>query len=277
MLLDRPIIAFDIETIPDPEIGRRLLGLSGNDDVVIREMVRMRLEETGGQSEYPQPPWHRVVTICATLLGPISGRVEVRSLGTLGDERSMLEAFFAMLKNVERAPRLVSWNGSGFDLPVMRYRAMLHGVTAPAFYRSDGDLRFNNYQNRYHNLHLDLMDTLTGFGASTRVGLSNWCRTIGLPGKPFVERPVYDHFLQGELPLLVEYCKLDTVETLLAFLMYALHTGDLSEDDLRKHVAAVRGVIATMPFEGWRGVEACLLDWPRWPKSENESENENAT
>lgn len=266
MLLDRPVIAFDIETIPDPEIGRRLHDLVGSDDAVIREMVRLRLEESGGTTEYPQPPWHRIVTICATLLGPKSGRVEIRELGERGDERSILEAFFALLKR-EPAPRLVTWNGNGFDVPVIRYRSMIHGVAAPAFYRREGEHRFNHYQNRYHDLHLDLMDVLTGFGASTRVGLANWGRTLGLPGKPFVERPIYDHVLAGELPRIVEYCKLDTVETLLCFLAYAHHTGDLSEDELRKHVQAVRTTITALPFEGWRAVEACLLDWPRWPPS----------
>jgi predicted PolB exonuclease-like 3'-5' exonuclease len=265
MLLDHPIVAFDIETIPDPEIGRRLFGIEGSDAEVVREMVRRRLEETDNQSEYPQPPWHRIVAICATLLGPKSGRVEIRSLDSeLGDERALLEAFFALMKNEQRAPRLVSWNGSGFDLPVIRYRAMLHGIAAPALYRTDGDFRFNNYQNRYHDLHLDLMDVLSGHGASSRVGLGNWTRTIGLPGKSFLERSVYEHVLAGELPRVIEYCKLDTVETLLAFLVFAHHRGDLSEAELRQHVGATREAMAGQPYEGWREIEASLEGWPRW-------------
>ncbi|MFI5309202.1 MAG: 3'-5' exonuclease, partial [Polyangiales bacterium] len=198
MLLDQPIIAFDIETIPDPEVGRRILGLQGTDTEVVSEMVRKQLEETEGKTEYPQSPWHRVVAICACGLSPKSGRVKLGSLGQPGDERSVLEAFFAMLKK-ENPPRLVSWNGSGFDLPVIRYRAMLHGVAAPNLYRTDGEFRFNNYQNRYHDMHLDLMDVLSGHGASSRVGLGNWGRTIGLPGKSFLERKVYEHVLDGEL------------------------------------------------------------------------------
>ncbi len=266
MLLDRSIIAFDIETIPDPEIGRRLQGIEGTESEIIREMVRRRLEETEGQSEYPQPPWHRIVTICASLLGPKSGRIEIRALGSeAADERSILESFFALFKNEQRPPRLVSWNGSGFDLPVIRYRAMLHGIAAPNFYRTDGELKFNNYQNRYHDLHLDLMDVLTGYGASVRVGLGNWGRTIGLPGKSFIDKQVYEHVLDGELPRVIEYCKLDTLETLLAFLLYAHHRGDLPEDELRRYVAAARESAQALPFEGWRQVDTALASWPRWP------------
>ncbi len=265
MLLDRPIIAFDIETIPDPEIGRRLLGIEGDDAEVVREMVRRRLEETENKSEYPQAPWHRVVAICATLLGPKSGRVEIRALGAeQGEERAILEAFFALLKNEQHPPRLVSWNGSGFDLPVIRYRAMLHGVVAPNLYRSDGDFRFNNYQSRYHDLHLDLMDALSGYGASSRVGLGNWTRTLGLPGKSFLERSVYEHVLSDELARVIEYCKLDTVETLLAFLSFVHHRGELAADELLRHVQAVREAMAAQPYTGWREVEAALAGWPAW-------------
>ena len=68
MLLDRPIVAFDIETIPDPDIGRRVLEIEGTDAEVVREMVRRRSEETDGKTEYPQSPWHRVVAICVVAI-----------------------------------------------------------------------------------------------------------------------------------------------------------------------------------------------------------------
>lgn len=265
MLLDQPIIAFDIETMPDPDIGRRLLGMEGDDSAVVHAMVQKRLQETDNQTEYPSPPWHRVVAICVCMLGPKSGRAEIRALGSgLNDERAMLEAFFALFKHEDRTPRLVSWNGSGFDLPVMRYRAMLHGVAAPNLYRADGDFRFNNYQNRYHDMHLDLMDVLTGYGASQRISLDNWCRTVGLPGKGFLDRPVYEHVLNGEMSRVVEYCKLDTVETLLAFLLFAHHRGDLNGPELRRYIDAVREAMTTQAYDGWREIEKALAGWPKW-------------
>jgi 3'-5' exonuclease len=268
MLLDRSIIAFDIETMPDPDIGRRLLGMSGTDAEVVQEMVEARLKESEGQTKYPQLPWHRVVTVCATLLGPKTGRVDIRALGgETTDERAILEAFFGLIKTSEHPPRLVSWNGGSFDLPVLHYRAMMHGVQAPGFFRNDGELRFNNYQNRYHDMHLDLMDVLSGFGASSRVGLENLCKTLGLPGKSFIERDVYDHVLAGELPRVIEYCKLDTVLTLLAFLVYSHHRGDVQEPELRKHVQAVRETMSAQSYAGWQELQAALADWPRWGRT----------
>ena len=129
------------------------------------------------------------------------------------------------------------------------------------------ELRWNNYQNRYHDMHLDLMDALSGYGASSRVGLGNWCRTIGLPGKSFIERQVYEHVLDGELPRVIEYCKLDAVQTMLAFLVFAHHRGDLDFENLRRYVAGVRAAVDAEPYEGWRDVAAALEGWPRWAAS----------
>ena len=158
----------------------------------------------------------------------------------------------------------MSWNGGGFDLPVLRYRAMVLGVAAPDFYRSGGDRRWNNYQNRYHDLHTDVMDALSSFGASMRVGLDTMGKVLGLPGKAFLDRPIYDHVLDGESGRVVEYCKLDTVNTLLVFLVYAHHTGHVSTGHLRRLVAGVRHAIADLDYPGWRAIEAGLEAWPQW-------------
>jgi predicted PolB exonuclease-like 3'-5' exonuclease len=267
MLLDRPVVAFDIETVPDPGMGRRVLGLEGTDAEVVREMMRRRSMETEGRSEYPQEPWHKVVAVCATILDPAEGTVQIRALGDdLSDERSLLRGFFALVTRELKAPRLTSWNGSGFDLPVIRYRSMLHGISAPSFYKSDGDWKWNNYHNRFHDMHLDLMDTLSGYGRARYVGLGMWSQTLGSTGKSFLTAEVYEHMLLEELPLVIDYCKLDTVETMLAFLAWAHHVGDLVTADMLKHVDALRAAVAQLPSEGWRRVETVLAEWPAWAK-----------
>jgi len=264
-MFDRPVAAFDIETIPDPDLGRRLLQLEGSDAEVVHEMVRRRLEETKGSSEYPQLPWHRVVSVCATVLDPASGNVSIRALGKEPfDERSHVEGFFGLVGGAPPSPRLVSWNGGGFDLPVLRYRALMLGVAARDFYRDDEERRLNGYQNRYHDLHVDVMDVLAGYGASSRVGLGMLGNVLGLPGKRFLERPIYDHVLDGEGGRVTEYCKLDTVQTLLIFLVWSFHCGRLSRDDFRRYVDGVRAAVAALPYPAWREIEAALDGWPPW-------------
>jgi len=264
-MFDRRIVAFDIETIPDPDLGRRLLSLTGSDADVVHELVRRRLAETDGGTEHPQQPWQRIVSVCATTLDPERGTVEILALGGDAlDERSHVEGFFRHVDGGARSPRLVSWNGGGFDLPVLRYRAMMLGIAAPDFYRDADERRWNNYQGRYHDLHVDVMDVLSGYGASMRVGLGTLSQVLGLPGKAFLSRPIYEHVLAGEGELVTEYCKLDTVETLLVLMVWAHHTGRVSLESFRRYVAATRAAISRLPYTGWRDVEAALEGWPAW-------------
>lgn len=266
-MFDLPLAAFDIETIPDPEIGRRVRGLAGDDETVVREMIRQRLEETDNRSEYPELPFHRVVTIGVAWLDPAADRFKLGTLGAAAmDERSHLEGFAALFRRAER-PRLISWNGRGFDLPVIRYRSMLHGVTAPELYDRIGDAKWNNYESRYHDMHVDLMDQLSGYGASRFVGLGRICALLDIPGKDFITGEVYEHILRGEDRAVEEYCKLDCVDTLLAFLAWSVHTGELAPERLQTLVAVIRQGLAGEQDERWTGISAALEGWPRSPEA----------
>jgi 3'-5' exonuclease len=270
LLFDRPVIAFDIETIPDPAMGRRSLGLEGTDAEVVRAMVEKRREETDGRSDYPGLPWHRVVSVCATILDPAAGHVEVRVLGgDLFDERSHVEGFFKLVAAAPRPPRLVSWNGSGFDLPVLRYRGMVIGVAAPDFYRhesGDGERRSSSqYTDRYGDLHVDLMDVLSGYGASSRVGLGMIAGSLGVPAKAFLDRAIFEHVVEGDATSIESYCKLDTVTTMLVFLAWAFHMGRVSRAELDRHVAALSEELGKLGDPRWAEIRRTLQSWPPWP------------
>jgi predicted PolB exonuclease-like 3'-5' exonuclease len=261
----RPLLAFDIETIPDPDVGRRLWGFEGNDETVIRAMTCHRLEETQGRTSYPQLPQHRIVAIAVAALAPATGSVRIKTVGgDAMDERSHLEGFFRILERASTSPRLVSWNGNGFDMPVIRYRSMLHGVPAPSLYRTDGARKWRNYQNRYHDLHVDLMDTLSGFGASHWVGLGTIAETLGLPGKSFLDGEVWEHIVAGDERTVDEYCKLDVVTTLLVHLVWEVHRGNLDIESVRGWVHALRNALSRESFAGWQETAAELEGWPRW-------------
>jgi hypothetical protein len=80
----------------------------------------------------------------------------------------------------------VSWNGGGFDLPVLHYRGLIHGVTAPRYwdmgegdYRDSRDFKWNNYISRYHMRHLDLMDLLAMYQPRGSAPLDQLARLMG--------------------------------------------------------------------------------------------------
>lgn len=159
---------FDIETVPDTEFGRRLYDLEGlTDEQVAQIMFTRRRQETG--SEFLALHQHRIVAISVAMR---SGETfKVWSLGSRDAvEAELIQRFYDGLEKF--SPDLVSWNGAGFDLPVLHYRTLLHGIAAPRYWDVGDDeqsFRWNNYLNRFHWRHIDLMDVLSGF--QTAVGL----------------------------------------------------------------------------------------------------------
>ncbi|HCX86955.1 MAG TPA: 3'-5' exonuclease [Gammaproteobacteria bacterium] len=223
-------LVFDIETVPDVESGRRLYDLENlNDDDVARAMRTLRIQKTGGTDFLPHSQ-HRIVAISAVLRSP--EKLKVWSLGSVeSTERELLERFF---DGIERfRPVLISWNGSGFDLPVIHYRSLKHGVSAPLYWESgDGirDFRYNNYLNRYHSRHLDLMDVLAGYQPRAFSSLDGIAVMLGLPGKMGMSgSKVWDFFQAGKIGEIRAYCETDVLNTYLIFLQFEKIRGALDD------------------------------------------------
>jgi predicted PolB exonuclease-like 3'-5' exonuclease len=240
-------LVFDIETVPDVALGRRLYGLQDLPDAqVAKAMFALRRQDTGG--EFLPLEQHRVVAIsCALRSG------DGFTLWSLGDlatpEAELVQRFFDGIEKY--SPELVSWNGAGFDLPVLTYRALAAGVQAPRYWeRGDGDpeFRYNNYLSRYHWRHTDLMDVLSGFQNRGRSSLANIACLLGLPGKlGFDGSQVWDAWQGGNLPGIRRYCETDVLNTWLVYLRFAQLRGQLSRPQYAEEVARVRAWLQGSP------------------------------
>jgi predicted PolB exonuclease-like 3'-5' exonuclease len=156
------IFVFDIETIPDIDGCRRLYDLHGlSDDDVAKAVFHKRRQQAN--TEFLRHHLHRVVAISAVLR--TRDQFKVWSLGDLeSGEQDLLERFYSGIDRY--TPRLVSWNGSGFDLPVVHYRSLLYPINAEHYWESgqnDTNFRYNNYLSRFHDRHTDLMDVLAAY------------------------------------------------------------------------------------------------------------------
>ena len=160
-------------------------------------------------------------------------------------ETELVERFF---DGIERfSPDLISWNGSGFDLPVLTLRALKHGVQAPRYWETgDGDnaFRYNNYLSRYHWRHTDLMDVLAAFQSRARVSLQNAAMLLGLPGKlGFSGAQVWDAWLAGNLVGIRQYCETDVLNTYLVYLRFELLRGRFTRERYAEEVERVKALL----------------------------------
>ncbi|MEM1173445.1 MAG: 3'-5' exonuclease [Pseudomonadota bacterium] len=238
--------SFDIETVPDVDFGRRYLELGDlDDDKVATAMTFKRLQASG--SDFLPLHQHRVVAISVALRS--GDTFKVWSLGDPdADEAEIVQRFF---DGIDRyTPDLVSWNGGGFDLPVLHYRAMRHGIQAPRYWETgDGDREFkwNNYLSRFHWRHVDLMDVLSGYQPRARASLDEMATLLGFPGKLGMSgAKVWEKYQQGALGEIRDYCETDVLNTWLVFLRFEHMRGNLDDAGLEREFELVRSTLTEM-------------------------------
>ncbi len=254
-------LVFDIETVPDTAGARRLWGLDGlSDEDVAKVMVAKRQQETGGEVEFLRHHLQRVVAIAAVFRH--DERLTVWSLGEEdSSEAELLKRFY---DGVERySPTLVSWNGGGFDLPVLHYRALINGVNAARYWETghdDSSFRYNNYLSRYHWRHLDLMDVLSGYQPRATAKLDEIATLMGLPGKFGMSGvDVWPRYLAGGLAEIRAYCETDVLNTYLVYLAFERMRGHLLDAQYTEEIARVRAYLAEQRKPHF---DAFLAAWP---------------
>lgn len=228
MSLIMNIFVFDIETIPDTKLGKRLYNLENLDDeAVIEAMLYLRRQATG--NDFLKLHLHQIVTISAVWRH--RDQFKVWSLGDeTSSEKELLERFFDGIQKF--SPTLVSWNGSGFDLPVIHYRSLIHGISAARYWDTgddDSSFRWNNYLNRFHERHTDLMDVLAGYQNRANASLEEIALSLGLPGKMGMSGDqVWKKYLNQDLTSIRNYCETDVLNTYLVYLRFELLRGRVS-------------------------------------------------
>jgi 3'-5' exonuclease len=164
------VMVWDLETYPDLQGFAAVNYLVGKTDTEVRELMG---------DKFPKHIYHSIACIGALIAHRANDHWAVDAIGAphIGDrtEKELIEAFVA--KIAELKPQLVTFNGNTFDLPVLRYRGMTHGVAAPG-------LAARPYFNRFADDAVDLCDVLASFSSQARASLHEICKVIGLSGKP---------------------------------------------------------------------------------------------
>lgn len=258
-------LVFDIETVPDAAGLRVLYDLDAAlSDADVAEIAFQRRRASVGHDFLPLH-LQRVVAISCVLR---EGRgLRVWSLGAAEDgEGALIQRFFDGIEKY--TPQLVSWNGGGFDLPVLHYRGLLHGVVAPRYwdlgdgdYADSRDFKWNNYIGRYHMRHCDVMDLLAMYQPRNNAPLDDLARLAGLPGKLGMDgSQVWGAFREGRIAEIRAYCETDVVNTWLLYLRFMLMRGVVTRESHLEEVALVRSTLEGLGDAHWRE----YLD--RWPR-----------
>jgi hypothetical protein len=204
-------LAFDLETVIDADLARAALGCAGTDSQVRSQVCAHTLEKTKGRSDFPKPLYHRVVAVGLAAWSPTSDRQKVEAKAG-GDEVALLTWFLEALAS---RPTLVSFNGRGFDLPVVMHRALIHRLPSATLYGLPGSKAWDKYGYRYDGPHLDVADVLTNYGGGMSAGLHELAIACDLPGKSGVSgEDVEALFEAGDWPALEQYVGSDAAQTL---------------------------------------------------------------
>ena len=248
-----PILVFDIETVTDIAGLRRARQIpAGLSDAAVQDAyTQQRRALTGG--DFTPHHLQKVVAIACALRD--GAGLKIASVGNPEDsEAELIRRFFDLIDKY--TPQLVSWNGGGFDLPVLNYRALIHGITAARFWDwgdDDREFKWNGYLGRYHTRHLDLMDVLAMFQPRAYAGLDVMARLAGFPGKLGMDgSEVNAAIQQGRLDEVRRYCETDVMNTFLLYLRFRLLRGELTAADYAKECAFAREKIAAIDAPHWR-------------------------
>lgn len=267
-----PVLVFDIETIPDMAGWRRLNALpeglpaQASDAQVHQAWQAQRAAQ--GQSDFMPLHLQRVLCISCVFRNADGLRVHSFVDRDGASEGKVVQTFFNAIE--KHSPQLVSWNGSGFDLPVLHYRGLIHGVVADHYWdmgEGDREFKWNNYIGRYHLRHLDLMDLLAKYTPRANAPLDALAKLCGFPGKLGMDgSQVYAQYQAGQTEDIRRYCETDVLNTYLMYCRFQKMRGGFTEAEYAQELAFVRqqlqGLSAQEPH--W---QEYLAAWPPEPSA----------
>ncbi len=222
------VAAFDIETVPDADLLRQHYSdPDAPDDAIVERAQADAIARSGG-SDFLPLAFHKVAAI--SLLFREANKITISSKRPPEhSEPDAIAAFFGLIDRF--SPQLVSWNGSGFDLPVLHLRAMRYSVVAANYWQGPGN-RYEQYTSRYTDNHLDVMDRLAAYQPRSFTKLDTAALACGLPGKMGTDgSAVYGLWQAGKFKEIADYCETDVLNTYLLWLRFMLIAGRMERGE----------------------------------------------
>ena len=231
------ICIFDCETIPDIDLVKKSFHLEGDALEISQKAFDLQESKTG--SSFLPIPFHQVVSISAVLCDDFGRFKKVSSIDGENEEQ-MIKNFLSFID--KHNPKLVSFNGRSFDMPMLMIRAMKYNLSCPAYFEVDNKAfnksKWDNYRYRYSDrFHVDIMDHIAEFGAVRGLNLNLLCTMMSIPGKFDVSGDqVHKLYYEGKINEIKEYCESDVLNTYWLYLKYELLKGNITKDDYLEYL-----------------------------------------
>ena len=139
-------------------------------------------------------------------------------------------------------PILVTFNGRGYDLPVLEFGAFRYGYAVPDWFNVAA-ISYEQRRYRYNaNAHIDLNDFFSNFGATRLTGgLNLLANLIGKPGKTGLDgSKVQDYYDAGRVAEINDYCRCDVLDTYFVFLRSRVLIGRMTLEEEQRLVEEAR-------------------------------------
>lgn len=230
------LIIFDLETIPDIDSAKVLLNC---DNEETKEEIREKL--TNYHIEKSNNPFHRQMFHEIVCIGIIEVDIlhnynseelsisRIKSICGEKSENDMIKSFISLLSQTQ--PKLITYNGKTFDIPVLKYRAMKHGIQAKILYENNRSYRYNLDYN------CDLLEVFSDFGSSSRATMQEVASILNIPCKYDVKgSSVLELYDNNQFQEIADYCEIDCVVTYMLYLNHNLTSGKMNKNNYEQAI-----------------------------------------
>ncbi len=268
MAIDNSVrfLIFDIESATDGDLVAEVRYPDQNLDCeeAVQRYQQERLENTG--SEFIPHTFQVPISIVVAKVDSDFRLIDLVALDEPHFRSHVMTEHFWRGWECYGHPTLVSFNGRGFDVPLLELAAFRYGISVPSWFDSEGK-SWNQPRNRYNTqAHMDLQDLLNNFGATRfNGGLNLAASLLGKPGKMDLRGDmVQEMFNDGKLDEINQYCRCDVLDTYFVFLRYLVLTGALTRDTEEERVAETKAWLLDRADQV--PAFATYLDhWADWP------------
>lgn len=258
-------LIFDVEAVADGPLIEKVRypnqGLSPEE--AIEKYRNERIEETG--SDFLPPSFMLPISVAVAKVSPDFRIVDLTTLDPPRYRPHVIAKKFWHGWRHYKRPTLVTFNGRGYDLPVLELAAYRYGLSLPDWFNI-GARSYEQSRNRFNtDSHLDMMDLFSNFSAFRITGgLNLLANIIGKPGKTGIDgSQIQDMFNRGETEEINDYCRCDVLDTYFVFLRTRVLLGQLPLDEEQVIVKETKDWLQSQR-ESNAAYDEYLNNWGDW-------------